>query len=318
MVITLVYNVIYSVFSLYNSSYFVNYDIRYWLYRSKGLIILLRETGIKGENKMEHGISLKENKHSGKNLVKSHHHRVHQILYVLENKGEITFDNQKYSISQDSLAFIPPYANHSITSDVKTTVLVLEFDLDDLDNAIKNILTQQNFNETKLIELTPFEAGNVRQLLRRMLYEQTQADSISLLAVKIYLEELLLILLRSQKESNIIDANVLRAERLRDYLATHYFEIRSANDFSQKLGISTRHVNTIFKERYDVTPMKYLNEVRMEIAKKLLMETNNDIASICFEVGFEAISTFYRKFKEYTNISPNKFRMKYQYTDSNR
>lgn len=267
---------------------------------------------------MVHGISLKENKHSGKNLVKSHHHQVHQILYVLENKGEITFDNQKYSFSQDNLAFIPPYANHSITSDVKMTVLVLEFDLDNLDYAIKNILTQQSFNVTRLIELNPFEAGNVRQLLRRMLYEQTQADSISLLAVKVYLEELLLILLRSQKESNIIDANVLRAERLRDYLDTHYFEIRSADDFSQKLGISTRHVNTIFKEQFDMTPMKYLNEVRMEIAKKLLMETNNDIASICFEVGFEAISTFYRKFKEYTHISPNKFRMKYQYTDSDR
>jgi|SRR5690625_2713326 len=265
---------------------------------------------------MVHGIRLTENKHSGKNSVKSHHHQVHQILYVLENKSEITFNNQKYSFSQDSLAFIPPYSDHSITSDAKMTVLVLEFDLGKLDSDIKNILIQQHFDETRLIELNPFEAGNVRQLLRRMFYEQSQADTINLLAAKIYLEELLLILLRTQEESNITDANVLRAERLRDYLDTNYFEISDANDISQKLGISTRHVNTIFKEQYDMTPMKYLNEVRMEIAKKLLMETDNDIASICFEVGFEAISTFYRRFKEYTNLSPNKYRMKYQYTDS--
>lgn len=264
---------------------------------------------------MTYNICVKENKHSKRNLVKSHYHKIHQILYVLENRGEITFNHQQYPFSQDSLVFIPPYSRHSILSDGKMTVLVLEFDLADLDSAIKNSLTAQNFNETRLIELNPFEAGNIRQLLRRMLYEQMQAGSMNLLAVKVYLEELLLILLRNQNEAHFTDANVLRAERLKNYLETHYFEIRDANDFSQQLGISTRHVNTIFKEQYDMTPMKYLNEVRMEIAKKLLMETDNDIASICFEVGFEAISTFYRKFKAYTNISPNKYRKKYQYRD---
>ena len=265
---------------------------------------------------MVYAIRLRENKHSEKNQVKSHHHQIHQILYVLENKGELTFNNKRYSFTQDNLAFIPPYSNHSIISDGKMTVLVLEFDLRKLDTDIKNILAQQGFDKTRLIALNPFEAGNVRQLLRRMLYEQSQGETINLLAVKIYLEELLLILLRTQGGSTITDANVLRAERLREYIDTHYFEISDASDISQKLGISTRHVNTIFKEQYDMTPMKYLNQVRMEIAKKLLMETDNDIASICFEVGFEAISTFYRRFKEYTNLSPNKYRMKYQYTDS--
>jgi len=263
---------------------------------------------------MGYRIRLKENKHSNRNLVKKHHHKVHQILYALENTGEITFNNQKNTFFQDSLAFIPPYSDHSITSEGKMTVLVLEFDVPHLDSDIQKVLEMQDFSNPRLIDLSPFEAGNVRQLLRRMLYEQAQGDLINVVAVKIYLEELLLILFRSQKELNITDANVLRAERLKDYLETRYFEIRDANDYSQKLGISTRHINTIFKEQYDMTPMKYLNEVRMEIAKKLLMETNNDIASICFEVGFEAISTFYRKFKAYTNISPQKFRNKYQYT----
>lgn len=44
---------------------------------------------------MGYRIRLKENKHSNRNLVKKHHHKVHQILYALENTGEITFNNQK-------------------------------------------------------------------------------------------------------------------------------------------------------------------------------------------------------------------------------
>ncbi|GAB3056047.1 helix-turn-helix domain-containing protein [Virgibacillus ainsalahensis] len=263
-----------------------------------------------------HGIRIKENKHAQRNLVKDHYHPVYQILYVLENKGEITFDHQSQPFSQDSLAFITPYSNHSITSESKMTVLALEFDLKKLGADMENLLDQHQWKETKQIELNLFDAGKVRQLLRRMLYEQSQGEAINLVAMKIYLAELLLILLRIRKEPYITDANILRAQRLRKYIDTNYFEVADANDISQKLGISTRHVNSIFKEQYDITPMQYLNEVRMEVAKKLLMETDNDIASICFEVGFESLSTFYRRFKEFTHLSPNKYRMNHPFSET--
>jgi len=53
------------------------------------------------------GIRLKENKHQERNVMKRHHHQVHQILYVLERKGKIWFDDQNYPFSPDSLVFIP-------------------------------------------------------------------------------------------------------------------------------------------------------------------------------------------------------------------
>ncbi|WP_245976853.1 helix-turn-helix domain-containing protein [Oceanobacillus arenosus] len=264
---------------------------------------------------MKNSIRIKENKHTEKSLVEKHYHQVHQILYVLENKGEIKLNDQTHPFTQDSLAFITPYSPHAITSDTKMTVLVLEFSVDQLGADMNKLLLEYCFDETKLVELNLFEAGSVRQLLRRMLYEQSQGGAINQMAMKIYCTELLLALLRSRGESNITNANTLRAERLRRYIDTHYFEVSNATEISQKIGISTRHVNTIFKEHYDTTPMKYLNEVRLEIAKKLLAETENDIASICFEIGFESLSTFYRRFKEFTDVSPNQFRLSNQYSE---
>lgn len=264
-----------------------------------------------------HGIHLKENKHFESDFVKSHHHQIYQILYVLENKGKINFDETEYEFTQDNVAFITPYSNHSIQADSKLTVLVLEFEAQILDSEIQKALLENHLNQTKLIKVNLFEAGELRQLLRRMLYEQSIEKSINLLAMKILLSELLLILARSQEDPHIIDANILRAERLRKYIDTHYFEVISSNDISTKVGISIRHINTIFKEQYHVTPIQYLTEVRMEVAKKMLIETNKDIASICFEVGFESLSTFYRTFKNYTHFSPKKFRMAYQLPDAN-
>jgi len=265
---------------------------------------------------MLHGIHLRENKHTEKDLVKSHHHQVYQILYVLENKGEIQFGDESQEFTQDNLAFITPYSDHSIIAKTKLTVLILEFDLDKLGLEFQKMLEEYSFNETKLIQLNIFEAGEIRQLLRRMLYEQSQGQPINWLAMKIFLTELMLILLRSNKESKIKDANVLRAERLRKYIDTHYYEEINPGNIATNIGLSTRHINTIFKEEYAITPMQYLSMVRMEVAKKLLIETNNDIASICFEIGFESLSTFYRLFKNFTDFSPNKFRIAFQVSNS--
>src|SRR5690625_4439387 len=145
-----------------------------------------------------------------------------------------------------------------------------------------------------------------------MLYEQSVGNSINKLALKIYLSELLFILMKAQEEPKMIDANILRAERLRNYIDTHYYEMIDAKYIANMLGMTIRHINNIFKEHYHKTPIQYLNEVRMESSKKLLLETDKDIVSICFEVGFESLSTFYRSFKNYTHVSPNQFRERYQ------
>ncbi|WP_077624547.1 AraC family transcriptional regulator [Sediminibacillus massiliensis] len=258
------------------------------------------------------GIRLYESNHTTGDSVNEHHHQVHQVLYALEGEGKIVLNGESHSFTQDNVGIIVPFSSHSIISDSKLTVLVLAFDRHILGSSLEKDLLQAFFSETHLVKLNPFDGSNIRQLLRKMLYEQSHGDSINIVAMKIFLSELLLKLARSKQQPESFDANVLRAERLRSYIDTHYFENIRAEDLSSKLGMSTRHLNTIFKERYQVTPIQYLTEVRIGLAKQLLTETNKDIASICFEVGFESLSTFYRTFKNSTEVSPNKYRTAYK------
>ncbi|WP_186579649.1 AraC family transcriptional regulator [Aquibacillus kalidii] len=260
----------------------------------------------------KYGINLYESRHGDGGIIEEHHHTVHQILYALEGEGKIRLNGKSYPFKQDYVAVITPLTEHSIVSETKLTVLVLAFEESILETSIQDELLHCFFPETRFIELNPFDSSNVRQLLRKMLYEQSYGDSINFVAMKIFLSELLLKLARSQEQPESFDANVLRAERLRKYIDTHYYEMISAEALSSKLGISTRHMNNIYKERYHVTPIQYLTEVRIGLAKKMLIETDNDIASICFEVGFESLSTFYRTFKNSTDVSPNKYRKAYR------
>ena len=255
-----------------------------------------------------YGIQLVESKHSEKDIVEPHHHQIYQILYAMEDDGEITIDDNVYPFSQDYVSFISPYSAHAIKARTKLVVLIIEFGVSALGEDIQKHLLEEFFSQSDLIKLNPIEAGEVRRLLRKMLYEQSLGEPLNYTAIKVYLAELLFILSRSQDEPAIPDANALRANRLRKYIDTNYFNVMNANELSSKLGVSSRYVNSIFKEHYNMTPLQYLNMVRLEKAKKILTETDNDIVSICFEVGFESLSTFYRTFKHATGTSPNRFR----------
>jgi AraC-like DNA-binding protein len=259
-------------------------------------------------NLSTNGIHIYESKHSDGDMVKEHHHQIHQFIYTLDGEGKIRLDGKSFELKKDRGALIVPYSNHSIVSDTKLTVLVLAFDQTFLDVAVQNELLRIFFDKSKLIGHHSFGESEIKQLLRKMLFEQSLDQAINRVAMNIYLSELLLVLARSQKSATVSDLNSLRAEKLRNYIDEHYFEIVDSSDISSKLGVSIRHINNIFKEQYNMTPMHYLTKVRMELAQKLLVQTDQDIASICFEIGFETLSSFYRTFKNYTQTSPNTYR----------
>lgn len=259
-------------------------------------------------NLPSHGVYLYESKHKEGNIINEHHHNIHQILYVIEGKAEILLDGKKYDITQDQFVLIVPNSNHAILSHSRLTVLVLAFDINSFGSFGQDELRNEPFITSHIFNPNPIASSELRQSLRKMLYEQTSNNSFSEWALKIHLLQILLIITRFSEGSHIQDANRLRSERIKGYIDTFYFEPLTSKDIASKLGISARYVNNIFKEHYEKTPLQYLMEVRIEVAKNLLIDTNKDIVTICFEVGFETLSTFYRSFKSTVNISPNQYR----------
>jgi len=254
------------------------------------------------------GIFMYEFKHRDGDVVKEHHHQVHQILYALEGEGRITLEGTDSTFNSDHVCIIAPGVEHAIMSDSKLTVLVLAFDQTILDDEVKTRLLYEHFHSFRLIKPFNYGISELRQLLRKMLFEQSGRNLMSQLAMKIILIEMLILLSRSQIPHVPTDANSLRAEQIRHYIDTHYFENLDADQIAGILGMSSRYINMIFKEHFNMTPVRYLTDLRIGLAKKMLTETDKDITSICFELGFETVSTFYRIFKDAADIPPHKYR----------
>lgn len=256
----------------------------------------------------ETGVDLYENKHLKGQIVTEHYHDHFQILYALEGEGEITLDGHPYNFSKDRVVLIVPETIHSVKAKEKLTVLVLAFSIPVLNPFVYEGLLNLIENHSKHVELDLFTASEIRPLFRKMLYEQKSTDDFSEFAIPIYLMESLLILLRHQGVKEVHDANDVRCIQMREYIDTHYFENITAENLATLFGISTRYMNDIFKKKYNDTPLQYLQKIRINRAKELLSETDTDIVLICFEVGYESVSTFYRTFRNLVGISPNKYR----------
>jgi AraC-like DNA-binding protein len=98
------------------------------------------------------------------------------------------------------------------------------------------------------------------------------------------------------------------AGKIRDYVAEHYTVNFSLDEMAEHLGITKQHLITVCKKRYNRTPVEYLNEYRIEEAKRLLSDTGTKIADIGTRSGFNSNSYFAKVFKQYTGITASEYR----------
>ena len=87
----------------------------------------------------------------------------------------------------------------------------------------------------------------------------------------------------------------------------------SLEGLAQMMSITPHQLSQFMNERLDTNFRNYINSYRIEEAKKILIsESEKNILTICYDVGFNSKSTFNHCFKKYTNKTPSEFRQEYQ------
>ena len=82
----------------------------------------------------------------------------------------------------------------------------------------------------------------------------------------------------------------------------------SLYDMSRVAYLSTFHFNRVFHQITGLPPAKFIAAMRLDEAKRLLLNTNRSITDICFEVGYNSLSTFTRFFTQRVGLGPREFR----------
>lgn len=77
---------------------------------------------------------------------------------------------------------------------------------------------------------------------------------------------------------------------------------------SQKFNFSKNHIINIFKKNFGMTPIQYINMLRIKRAEYLLEVTSKPTSEIAFESGFNDYTHFYKQFFQKNLMSPSQWR----------
>ena len=96
-------------------------------------------------------------------------------------------------------------------------------------------------------------------------------------------------------------------DKVYSYIFNNFKNEVTLNDVAEIAHMNPAAFSRFFKKGSRKTFSRYLNEIRVGYACKLLLEQKYNITDICYESGFNNLSNFNRQFKSITKYSPTEY-----------
>jgi len=251
---------------------------------------------------------------------KLHQHEDIQMSFIVEGEGTLVVGDSINQYKKDDIIIIGSNLPHVFKSNLNygenSHMLTLFF--------AKNSFGSEFFDLEELRELTPFfkraehgfkitsskkpmivlfnQLGNATKFSRFLIFlkilKKASACNYTSLSSFIY-----------EKKYKEIEGK--RMQEVFDYTMTHFEQDITLEAISEVANMTKNAFCKYFKKRTNKTYFKFLNELRIEHACKLIIDKNDaSIADLAYECGFRNISNFNRQFKIIKSMSPNNFRNK--------
>lgn len=253
-----------------------------------------------------------------------HFHPEFQISFIAKGKGTRFVGDHVHSFEEGDLVFTGPNLPHLWRNDdayfekdskLTTRGLVIYFDHELLSESLLD--REEFYNLNKLVENASRGMefyGETREQINGLFLQI--ADEKGFRRIIKLLE--ILDILASSEDYNLLSSpgyvNVFKgddAEKMRmvyEYVMTNFKTKISLEEAALMLNMTTTSFCRYFKPRANKTFTRFVNEIRIGHARKLLLEDNFNISQISYECGFNALSNFNRQFKAITDMSPHEYR----------
>lgn len=160
-------------------------------------------------------------------------------------------------------------------------------------------------------------ARRVRTLAAMISDEIVRASACSGFIVGRLLETLCAEVVRTQYEIGAVDApgwlHAMRDPQIAGVIGAVHAD--PAADWSvarmaKMLSLSPSRFAARFAEALGKSPISYVTEWRMNVARRLLMQSSHGLARIAEEVGYDSVAAFNRTFRKHTGLPPARWRQR--------
>jgi transcriptional regulator GlxA family with amidase domain len=88
----------------------------------------------------------------------------------------------------------------------------------------------------------------------------------------------------------------------------HIDELVSICEVADTVGISVRMLEYLFRGTLNMSPAAYYRHLRLQTARRMVVDTRLQLQEIAIRTGFNSLSAFSRLFKQYYQQSPGECR----------
>lgn len=222
----------------------------------------------------------------------------YQILFPSSGRGTVWLNSRSYRLEKGDLLLMTPHTPHhyEAASDRWTTHWI-------------------TFSGTSVQNLLPSESG-----IFKIDYDKCDSLFRDILLNKNdnWLENSTVLLYRLlvwcrlsvfNLSGSSINQSKQRLLPVTDYMNEHYGQPISLGVLSSLLEVSDGQLCRLFKTGYHVRPMEYLNLLRLQKSKELMIQKPSlMISQISRRVGFDSPSYFCKLFRQYEGITPMDFK----------
>ncbi|WP_115717263.1 helix-turn-helix domain-containing protein [Gallaecimonas mangrovi] len=155
--------------------------------------------------------------------------------------------------------------------------------------------------------------AQTQQLLERLISTFVEPVAEQKLLLDMQLTELVMRLLRQQSRELLLSAldqgqihhGLLAAMQ---YLKANPSQALDMEKLSAQACISKAQLYRLFKQELAMTPGEYQQQLRLEQARRWLAEGQMSVTEIAYELGYQSLSHFNRRFKAANGVPPGRYR----------
>ncbi|WP_313263871.1 AraC family transcriptional regulator [Sphingobacterium sp.] len=257
-------------------------------------------------------------------LSEYHFHSECQLTYIIRSNGQRYIGDQLEDFESDELTFIGPGLPHvwhpedTVPSEGHSAAsITLIFDPEGLQSFCPLLFEISQLNDfLEKSRQGMLFYGETKNKLKKILQKMVSAPDIQ---KTVYLFKSLAILLHSEEYRILSDKLYIDGLPLKDgeiifsiynYVFENFNDEISLDEAAKLANLTKPSFCRFFKARTRKTFSKFVNEVRINEACRLLARDENPITHIAYACGFNSLPNFNKFFKAIKGITPSDYKNK--------
>lgn len=260
--------------------------------------------------------------------VEAHRHAFHEFVLITKGFCIHRYKDISMPLIPGDVFLIPPHQQHEYIIETPVSMYNCQFFPENIgkkwDEEFGGILKELAFpppqssvyradlNKQNIIHLSMTEANHLQAMLDRIHQEEQERsygyEQINLAYLNLMLINIARAKLNQGMTKTLGTPRNTMVRKAQKYVNEHMLNPLSFSDYAKSQNVSAGYFRTLFKSETGLTPVDYLNRVRIVTAIEYLKDIELPIAEVAARVGVLDANYFSRLFRRFIGYSPTEFR----------